>query len=122
MAFSDNTFCYKSEALGGRCEPPVVIQNQPDSKRTMKRTLQISNPQNEADREKQKIEILQLQKFDRLMNEWEIQPPGLSSTETNGRWVIQDFGNSTTVNDPFEWLSVSVLACQSSLTYCLRSL
>jgi len=100
--FEDNTFCYKSKALGGHCEPPT----QRGSKK-MKRTFTIQTPLDAAQMDQQKIEIIQAQKFDNLMNSWKIKPPGLAANDPNPEWEIQDFGNAANVSDPYRWLSVS---------------
>jgi len=119
IMFEDNTFCYKSKALGGHCEPPT----QRGSKR-MKRTFTIQNPQDAAQTDQQKIEIIQAQKFDNLMNSWKIEPPALTANDPNRGCDIHNFGHTANVSDPYRWLPVS--ACidstshERSLTTVLR--
>ena len=119
IMFEDNTFCYKSKALGGHCEPPT----QKGSKK-MNRTLTIQNPVDTAQMDEQKIEILQAQKFDELMNSWKIKPPGLAANDPKPEWEIQGFGNTSTVSDPYRWLPVSAsfdsASREPSLTAMIR--
>jgi hypothetical protein len=107
IAFTDHTFCYNSEALGGHCEPPVQSGSP-----AMQHMWKTANPTTPAEFDKQRIEVLRAQEFEKLMNEWNVKPlppSGTSAAGWNKSWGITPVpvANTSTAKDLIEWLHVS---------------
>jgi len=69
IAFDDGTFCYKSEALGGHCEPPK--RGQYTYVRHYKHEAIPPNPS--AEPALLNLEIRRGQEFDKLMKGWKVK-------------------------------------------------